>query len=277
MLERTMFCKSGGGFRIFLLTGVFALIALGCGAAPEQANDSGNDLFDAEDYGAATEAYRQAQELEPDAGEPYYNAGNALYRSEDYRGAIREYDEAIKRAEDPVLRADTQFNRGNAYFKLESYQNAVDAFKEALRLEPDDEETRRKILRNLELAIAKIPPEPQQGEEQGQEPDESQEPGPQDQAQEPQPNDQGQQEDAPQEDGQEQDGEAEDDAPQEDGQEQDGQPDPQQAQSSPQTEPITVEQARELLETLGEDTQTLQERLQQIMVDPRGSQSEFDW
>lgn len=274
MLERTVVCKSGGGFRIFLLAGVFALIALGCGAAPEQANDSGNDLFDAKDYSAATEAYRQAQELEPDAGEPYYNAGNALYRSEDYGGAIREYDEAIKRAEDPVLRADTQFNRGNAYFKLESYPNAVDAFKEALRLEPDDEETRR----NLELAMRMLPTrEPQQGEEQGQEPDESQEPGPQDQAQEPQPNDQGQQEDAPQEDGQEQDGEAEEDAPQEDGQEQDGQPDQQQAQSSPQTEPITVEQARELLETLGEDTQTLQERLQQIMVDPRGSQSEFDW
>ena len=273
MLERTMVCKSGGGFRIFLLAGVFALIALGCGAAPEQANDSGNDLFDAEDYGAAAEAYRQAQELEPDAGEPYYNAGNALYRSEDYGGAIREYDEAIKRAEDPVLRADTQFNRGNAYFKLEEYRNAVEAFKEALRLEPDDEETRRKILRNLELAIAKIPREPQQG----QEPDESQEPGPQDQAQEPQPNDQGQQEDAQQEDGQEQDGEAEDDAQQEDGQEQDGQPDPQQAQSSPQTEPITEEQARQLLEAVSEDTQTLQERLQQIMVDLRGSQSEFDW
>ena len=274
MLERTIVCKSGGGFLIFLLAGVFALIALGCGAAPEQANNSGNDLFDAKDYGAAAEAYRQAQELEPDAGEPYYNAGNALYRSEDYGGAIREYDEAIKRAEDPVLRADTQFNRGNAYFQLEKYRNAVDAFKEALRLEPDNEETRR----NLELAMRMIPTtEPQQGEEQGQEPDESQEPGPQDQAQEPQPNDQGQQEDAPQEDGQEQDGEAEDDAPQEDGQEQDGQPDPQQTQSSPQTEPITVEQARELLETLGEDTQTLQERLQQIMVDPRGSQSEFDW
>ena len=274
MLERTIVCKSDGGFLIFLLAGVFALIALGCGAAPEQANDSGNDLFDAKDYGAAAEAYRQAQELEPDAGEPYYNAGNALYRSEDYGGAIREYDEAIKRAEDPVLRADTQFNRGNAYFQLEEYLNAVDAFKEALRLEPDNEETRR----NLELAMRMLPtPEPQQGEEQGQEPDESQEPGPQDQAQEPQPNDQGQQEDAPQEDGQEQDGEAEEDAPQEDGQEQDGQPDPQQAQSSPQTEPITVEQARQLLEAVSEDTQTLQERLQQIMVDPRGSQSEFDW
>lgn len=269
MLERTMVvCKGGGGLRIFLLAGVFAVIALGCGAAPEQANNSGNDLFDAEDYGAATEAYRQAQELAPDAGEPYYNAGNALYRSEEYRRAIREYDEAIKHAEDP-LRADAWFNRGNAYFQLQEYQNAVEAFKEALRLEPDNEETRR----NLELAVRMLPT---QEPEQGQEPDENQEPGPQDQEQDPQPNDQGQQEDGPQEDEQEQDGEAEEDAPQEDGQEQDGQPNQQQAQPRPQTEPLTEEQARQLLDAVSEDTQTLQERLQQVMV-PRGSQSEFDW
>lgn len=273
MLERTMVCKGGGGLRIFLLAGVFAMIALGCGAAPERANDSGNDLFDAEDYGAATEAYRRAQELAPpDAGEPYYNAGNALYRSEDYRIAIREYDEAIKRAEDP-LRADAWFNRGNAYFQLQEYGYAVEAFKEALRLEPDNEETRH----NLELAMRMLPtPEPEQGQEPGQDPDENQEPGPQDQEQDPQPNDQGQQEDGPQDDEQEQDGEAEEDAPQEDGQEQDGQPNQQQAQPRLQTEPLTEEQARQLLDAVSEDTQTLQERLQQVMV-PRGSQSEFDW
>lgn len=265
MLERMMGCKGGGGLRTFLLAGVIAVIALGCGTAPEQANESGNDLFDAEDYGAATAAYRQAQELAPDAGEPYYNAGNALYRSEDYGGAIREYDEAIKRAEDPVLRADAVFNRGNAYFQLQEYPSAVEAFKDALRLEPDNEETRH----NLELAMRKLPtPEPEQGQEPGQEPDENQEPGPQDQEQEPQPNDQGQQEDGPQDDEQ-QDGEAE-----EDDEQQDGPPDQQQAR--PQTDPLTPEQAEQVLDAVSENTQTLQERLQQVMV-PSGSPSEFDW
>ena len=272
MLERAVVCTVGGGFRIFLLAGVFAVTALGCGAAPERVNDSGHDLLDAGEYGAAAETYRKAQELAPDAGEPYYNAGNALYRSGDYGGAIQEYDEAIKRAEGVLLRADAQFNRGNAFFQMQEYPDAVDAFKEALRLEPDNEETRH----NLELAMRLLPtPEPQQG----QEPDESQEPGPQGQEQEPQPNEQGQQQDdqeqEPQEEGDQQD-EQEQDGQQQDEQDQDGEQSQQEREPRPQTEPITPEQAWRLLEAMSNDAQTLQERLQQPIVPPV-PQSEFDW
>ena len=275
MLERAAGCTVGGGFRIFLLAGVFAVTVLGCGAAPERANDFGHDLLEAGDYGAATEAYRNAQELAPDAGEPYYNAGNALYRSGDYGGAIQEYDEAIKRAEENLLRADAQFNRGNAFFQMQEYPNAVDAFKEALRLEPDNEETRH----NLELAMRLLPtPEPQQG----QEPDESPEPGPQTQEQEPQPSEQGQQQDdqeqEPQDEGDQQ-GEQEQEGQQQDAQEQEGEPNQQETEPRPQTEPITEEQARQLLDRLSEDTQTLQERLQQVIVpgERYWAPSEFDW
>ena len=271
MLERVVVCTVGGGFRIFLLAGVFAVTALGCGAAPERVNDSGHDLLDAGEYGAAAETYRKAQELAPDAGEPYYNAGNALYRSGDYGGAIQEYDEAIKRAEGVLLRADAQFNRGNAFFQMQEYPDAVNAFKEALRLEPDNEETRH----NLELAMRLLPtPEPQQG----QEPDESPEPGPQ--GQQLQPNEQGQQQDdqeqEPQEEGDQQD---EQDVQQQDEEEQDGEPNQQEREPRPQTEPITEDQARQLLEAMSNDAQTLQEQLQQVIVprDPYWVQSEFDW
>ena len=44
----------------------------------------------------------------------------------------------------------------------------------------------------------------------------------------------------------------------------------------PQTEPLTGEQARQALEAVGEDAQTLQERRQQTLVSPK-SQIEFDW
>ena len=44
----------------------------------------------------------------------------------------------------------------------------------------------------------------------------------------------------------------------------------------PQTEPMTAEQARQVLEAVGEDAQTLQERREQSLVSSN-PQSEFDW
>ena len=44
----------------------------------------------------------------------------------------------------------------------------------------------------------------------------------------------------------------------------------------PQTDPLTGEQARQALEAVGEDAQTLQERRQQTLISPN-PQIEFDW
>ena len=44
----------------------------------------------------------------------------------------------------------------------------------------------------------------------------------------------------------------------------------------PQTEPLTGEQARQALEAVGEDAQTLQERREQTLVSPKPP-PEFDW
>ena len=59
---------------------------------------------------------------------------------------------------------------------------------------------------------------------------------------------------------------------------QDEQQPPQQDEQQPpqQTEPITVEQARHILETVGEDAMTLQERRRQVFV-PSNPPSELDW
>ncbi len=45
---------------------------------------------------------------------------------------------------------------------------------------------------------------------------------------------------------------------------------------APQTEPLTDDQARQALEAVGEDAQTLQERRQQTLVSPK-PETEFDW
>ena len=70
------------------------------------------------------------------------------------------------------------------------------------------------------------------------------------------------QDDQQEEEEQEQDEEDQDDQQEEDEQEQD--------------EPITEEQARQILESVGESAQTLQERRGQVLVSPKPP-SEFDW
>ena len=51
---------------------------------------------------------------------------------------------------------------------------------------------------------------------------------------------------------------------------------PQPPTPEPQTEPLTNEQARQALEAVGEDAQTLQEHRSQTLVSPK-PQIEFDW
>jgi len=53
-------------------------------------------------------------------------------------------------------------------------------------------------------------------------------------------------------------------------------PPPQPPTPEPQTEPLTNEQARQALEAVGEDAQTLQEHRSQTLVSPN-PQIEFDW
>lgn len=234
----------------FVGLSVLTIGLLACGQTATQINNSGHEPYENEDYPAALDAYREAQEKTEEIGEPYYNAGNVLYRTERYSDSLQQYDEALKFAEEG-LRAAGFFNRGNVHFQSQQYGDAVEAYKEVLRMNPDDREAKH----NLELALAQLPP-PQGGEE----PQENQEQGPVDQQQQ-------ESQDQPQLDNRQQD---------EDEQEQDQQPDEQQDQLRPQTDPVTEEQARQILQTIGEDAQTLQERLQQTLFSPNPPPAQ-DW
>ncbi len=246
------------------LTLGIALLLTACAPTPAQVNNSGHEPFANEDYGAALDAYEDAQERAPEKGEPYYNAANAQYRMESYDEALLDYDEALKYA-DGDLRAQGFFNKGNVYFTAEQYPEAIKSYKEVLRIQPDNEDAKH----NLELAMSMLPQEEQQ--EQGEEPDENQQ-GPQEQEQQQQDQQQDQQDEQNEQDQQEQENEEQQDEQQDQQQnnEQDDQQQEQeqQQQQPTQTEPITEEQARQLLESVSEDAETLQERLQQVLVSP---------
>ena len=239
-----------------------ALCLLACGPTPDQVNNLGHEPYLNGDYAAALDAYEGAQGRAPEYGEPYYNVGNALYRMAEYGESLQEYDESLRYAESG-LRSRGFFNRGNASFQTQQYAQAIDAYKEVLRMNPDDLDAKH----NLELALAQLPPQQQDDQQPPQQDD--QQPPQQDDQQPPQQDNR----QPPQQDDQQPPQQDDRQPPQQD----DQQPPQQDDQQPPQqTEPITVDQARQILETVGEDAMTLQERRRQVLVSPNPP-SEFDW
>ena len=260
-----------------LASALLALGLLACGRQTPEANAQGNDAFDAQDYAGAGEAYQRAQESSPDLPEPFYNSGNSQYRQESYDDALSSYDQAQLNAGEG-LTGSIHFNRGNLHFNREAYGEAAEAYKEVLRLNPDNEDAKR----NLELALRHMQQEQEQQEQKQQGQQEQQEEQQQQgetkgEQEQQQAGEQEQEEDQEQDsqDGQDEQEqpEAEQDGEQE---EQDGQQQPQPGPGGQQPPPLTEEQARQLLEAVGSDAQTLQEHLQRQQA-PSGPPPEPDW
>ncbi len=215
---------------------VLAAWLMACGPTPAQVNSSGHGLYQTADYPAALDAYQRSLEQSPRSGEPHYNSGNALYRMEEYEASLESYDESLKLAENE-LRSRGFFNRGNASFQREEYAAAVESYKEVLRMNPNDLDAKH----NLELALK---------QSSSRNPDEELE------EQEDQEQDQQLQE-------------------RQEDQEQDQQLQERQ-EDQVLDQPLTVEQARHMLESVGESAQTFQQKRGQVLISPKPP-SEFDW
>ena len=169
-------------------------------------------------------------------------SGEPHYNSGNALYRTEEYEDALQSYDESLryaggeLRSHGFFNRGNTAFQQERYPEAVEAYEEVLRTNPDDQDAKH----NLELALKQIPPDEQEEEEQQEEKQDEQE----------EEQEQDEQEDQQEE---EQDAEAEE-----------------------QDQPMTETQASQILESVGEAAQTLQERRGQALVSPKPP-SEFDW
>ncbi len=242
--------------RFLLLCLAVSVLALSaCAPDVVRHNNAGNEHFDESAYDDAIAEYQLAQVDEPDLAEPYYNAANAYNRQSQIEAALAQTEQALKTA-DPELAARAWYNLGNAFFDAEQWPQAVEAYKEALRLQPDDLDAKH----NLELALFKLQEQEQQQQEQEQQ---------QDQEQQEQESDGEQQEQEQQQD--EQAGATPESQPGE------GQETPQPSGEPEQApEGMTEEQAIQILQALLGDSQTLQERLQEIHQAP-GPVSDQDW
>ena len=218
-------------------------------------NNAGNERFAEGAYDEAIAEYRQAQLDKPDRPEPYYNAANACNRQAQLETTLAQAQQALKTA-NADLAAQIWYNLGNAYFDAERWPEAIAAYQEVLRTHPDDLDAKH----NLELALQKLKEQRQQ-----------------EQQQQNQQNQEQQQNQESTTDGQSQSGEA---TPTPTGQpetsEEQNQATPEPSGAAPETEGITPEQARQLLQAVVGDNETLQERLQKIYPVP-GPPPERDW
>ena len=239
------------------------LVVAGCDREGPDAAREGNDAFASERFGDAREAYDRALKTMPDRPELDYNSGNTLYREGRFDEAGTRYDDAFPDAE-RLLARDTAFNSGNAQMEAGNLEEAIEMFKQALRVDPSDKDAKH----NLELALEDL--EEQQpeneGEEEQEDPEEGGEEGEQQQQPgpgEPQPDDQQGQQDQPQ--GQQDENEGQEGDESNGGESQppgDQQPrdESQRQQQAPPTG-LTEEEAHRLLESVGENTDTLQSRM----------------
>jgi Ca-activated chloride channel family protein len=250
--------------QLLIFLGALLLLSA-CGSSAASYNNQGNKEFEAGEYPAALDNYRTAQQENPDLAEPYYNAGNALHRQGSLEAAAAQTQQSIRTAEDE-LSQKSHYNLGNTYFRAEDWPAAIEAYKEALRINPDDVEAKY----NLELALKKLQEQQQQQQQQQQ----GGGGGQPDQEQNEQGGGQGQeQQDQSQNGDQEQPGGGGQPEPDESDQSGGGQQ-PDQQSGGPRG--LTPQEAEQLLDALGQDSQTLQERLQQGFFAP-GAPPGKDW
>ena len=238
--------------RYVLMTSLCASLLLSaCTSDVVGHNNAGNERFAAGAYDEAIAEYRQAQVKGPDQAEPYYNASNAYNRLAQLDPALAQAQQALKTA-DPDLAARTWYNLGNAFFDNEKWSEAVAAYQQALRIDPDDLDAKQ----NLELALKKLEEQQQQQEQQAGQDQERQESESSDQSQS------GQATSTP--------------ASQSETSEEGDQVTPEPPGEDQETQGMTPEQALQLLQALVRDSETLQERLQQVYRVP-GPPPDRDW
>jgi tetratricopeptide (TPR) repeat protein len=269
---------------IFIPLWILLVLSLSsCGSSVERTLDSGNKAFGEQAYEQAIEIYTQAMEMAPTLAEPVYNLANTLYRMGAFEETGQLMGQALQLASDELAQHGF-YNLGNSFFQQQQMDGAIESYKEALRLNPDDQDAKY----NLELAMQQE--QQQQEQEQQQEQQDQNQSGEnqqeQDQSGEGQDDHNQEDQQAQNQEGEEQkDGQQQSGADQQDqdssGQEeqdqqnqgQDGKQPSQQEQQNAQGQPqqlegLTEEQARQILAAIGQSTQTLQEKLQEILGVP---------
>jgi len=223
---------------------VIMMTVSACSSTAAEYNNQGNTNFEEAAYDDALEEYTAAKEENQALAEPFYNSGNAYHNKGDLKAAIDQTQQALRMADDKLAQL-AFYNLGNSYFIQEDWPAAIKNYQEALLLNPNDVQAKY----NLELALRNV----QRLMEQNGDGQPQQQPG--------QGGGQGQgEENQPQGEGEENEGGGEGEEEEQPGGGGEGE---EEEQSGGGDGDLTEEEAEQLLDNLSQNSQTLQERLNQ--------------
>ncbi len=128
-------------------------------------NNRANKLYHEQKYGEALQHYQDAQLDAPKSPQVHFNTGDALFQAQEFDQATEEYGKAISLGlPSKDLEAQAHYNLGNCFFKKDKFAEAAAAYKRALSIRPDD----RDFKFNLEIAQEKLKTQQQAQNQKGQ-------------------------------------------------------------------------------------------------------------
>lgn len=212
--------------------------------AAARAEKQGEADLRAQEAEQAARAYAQALEAAPGNARAGFNLGLADAMQGDLEQAYADFARAAEQARgsgDRKAEFQARYNAGTAGLEKGDYEGALHHLQRAAQLAPDDP----RVLNNLRFVPAEPPPEPQGGGQQQPDQDEQQEPGEEDEQQQPAAEDE-----------------------------------PQQAPPEPtpgdDDQPLTPEQAEQLLSALARDDADIQKIIRRPPVTPPRA-TDKDW
>ena len=150
----------------------------------------GNKAYQEGDSESAQEAYKKAEEVNPDSPAIQNNMGTVLYKQEDIESALKRFDRAIA-GDDPDVKAQALYNKGCVQMNMGRMNEAIQSFKESLLLNPQDEDAKvnLEIARKMvEMMPSPTPPQQNQQSDENSEDDSQEEGTPPPQTPNPSPN-----------------------------------------------------------------------------------------
>lgn len=200
----------------------------------------GNRFFKDSVYVDAEVNYRKALEANPKSSIAMFNLGNTLLWQNKLQDAMDQYVAAAQIEKDKGRKAHIFHNIGVIFHSQKEYAKAIEAYKESLRNNPKDDETRY----NLALAQKMLHDQQQNQQQQNQQQDQQnqQQKQNQDKQQNQQPKEQ-----------------------------------PQSQEQNPKENQMSKENAEQLLNSVMQDEQNVQDKVKKQQQINQGGRLEKDW
>lgn len=203
----------------------------------------GNRFFKDSVYVDAEVNYRKALEANPKSSIAMFNLGNTLLWQNKLQDAMDQYVAAAQIEKDKGRKAHIFHNIGVIFHSQKEYAKAIEAYKESLRNNPKDDETRY----NLALAQKMLHDQQQNQQQQNQQQDQQNQ-----QNQQQKQNQDKQQNQQPKEQ-------------------------PQSQEQNPKENQMSKENAEQLLNSVMQDEQNVQDKVKKQQQINQGGRLEKDW